>query len=195
MGSFVSSWILQLTQDVILNLFQFALLPETFLPFSGEGKYDVEVHVGAGEETVSIFAEEIGVPGFYGGIGIGFRLQVDHLAGILHDEGMGRQGGKKFILLGGNVSEHIRQGSGDDVLRSPDNLNAHGVKGHFFFGEIQLQQHAQVGVQVDALVVGVENKVAQGIENGLAVIEELVVFGTWGWWLTTTSAPSSRNFR
>ena len=71
---YVGLLILQLAQDVGFDLFQLALLPQTFFPLAGEGEDNVEVHVGTGKETVGIFAEEIGMPGFLGRFGIRFGL-------------------------------------------------------------------------------------------------------------------------
>ena len=155
---------LQLTEDVFLDFFQLALLPQAFFPLPGEGEDDVEVHMGTGEET----------------IGVGFRLQIDHLPGIFHHEGVGGQGRQKLIFLGRNVGEDIGQRRCHNVFGATDDLNAHGIEGHFFLSEVQLQQYTQVGIQVDTLVIGVENEVAQRVENGLAVVEQLIIFGNVG---------------
>ena len=167
-------------QDMGFHALQSALLPAAFLGLLRKRHNNAEIHVRPLKIAVRLGAEEIAVPHFVRGIGKALWLQIQHLALFLAHKGLCAKGRQQLVFLSGHIFKNAGQRGGVNAFFPAHDLNAHGLKIHFFFGKDQLEQNAHIGVQVRPLIIRVENKVAQRIENRLAIVKQLVVFGHMG---------------
>ena len=125
--------------------------------------------------AVRLRAVEVAVPGLLRRVPEALRLEIEHLATLLRDERLRRQWREPRILSGRDIGKNGRKRGHVDPLLATHDPDTERLEIHALLREQKLQQHAGVRVRMHPLIIGVEDEVAEGVEDGLAVVEELII--------------------
>ena len=125
--------------------------------------------------AIRLRAVEVAVPDLLRRIPEALRLEIEHLPTLLRDERLRRQWREPRILSGRDIGENRRKRGHIDPLLATHDPDPERLELHVLLREQKLQQHAGVRVRMHPLIIGVEDEVPERVEDGLPVVEKLVV--------------------